>query len=127
MENESRADFKERLKTAMKLRGIRAVDIVEGTGIPKGAVSYYIAGKSQPKADRLHIISRYLDVSEAWLLGYDVPMEMTVMQRKNDDIVKIIAHMKEDPRFFEMISMLSELSPEQYDSLIAVISALRKK
>ena len=42
----------ERLREAMNHRGIRAVDLSEKTGIPKGAISYYMSGKSRPKADR---------------------------------------------------------------------------
>lgn len=123
----ARAEFKDRLSAVMKLKGIRAVDIVENTDIPKGAISYYIAGKSQPKADRLYVLAKYLNVSEAWLLGYDVPMERTAEQKKNDDLVKIIAQMRKDPKFFGIVSMLAELPSEQYDSLTTIISALGKK
>jgi transcriptional regulator with XRE-family HTH domain len=127
MDQKTRVEFKERLKAVMELKGIRAVDIVENTDIPKGAISYYISGKSQPKADRLYILAKYLNVSEAWLLGYDVPMERTAEQKKNDDLVKIIAQMRKDPKFFGIVSMLAELPSEQYDSLTTIISALGKK
>lgn len=126
MEN-IRAEFKDRLTAVMKMKGIRAVDIVENTDIPKGAISYYISGKSQPKADRLYILAKYLNVSEAWLLGYEVPMERTAEQKKNDDLVKIIAQMRKDPKFFDIVSKLAELPSEQYDSLTTIISALGKK
>jgi transcriptional regulator with XRE-family HTH domain len=127
MEEKTRAEFKDRLKAVMDLKGIRAVDIVEHTDIPKGAISYYIAGKSQPKADRLYVLAKYLNVSEAWLLGYDVPMARTAEQKKNDDLVKIIAQMRKDPKFFDIVSKLAELPVEQYDSLTTIISALGKK
>lgn len=127
MNQKTRVEFKERLKAVMELKGIRAVDIVENTDIPKGAISYYISGKSQPKADRLYILAKYLNVSEAWLLGYDVPMERTAEQKKNDDLVKIIAQMRKDPKFFGIVSKLAELPAEQYDSLTTIISALGKK
>lgn len=120
-------EFKDRLKAVMELKGIRAVDIVENTDIPKGAISYYISGRSQPKADRLYVLAKYLNVSEAWLLGYDVPMERTAEQKKNDDLVRIIAQMRRDPKFFGIVSMLAELPEEQYDSLTTIISALGKK
>lgn len=127
MTEKVRVEFKERLKSVMQIKGIRAVDIVENTDIPKGAVSYYIAGKSQPKADRLYVLAKYLNVSEAWLLGYDVPMERTAEQKKNDDLVKIIAQMRKDPKFFGIVSLLADLPAEQYDSLTTIISALGKK
>ncbi len=127
MEEKNRAEFKDRLKYAMDIRGIRAVDIVENTDIPKGAVSYYLSGKSQPKSDRLYVLAKYLSVSEAWLLGYDVPMTRSAEQKKNDDLVKIIAQMRKDSKFFDIVSMLAELPTEQYDSLTTIISALGGK
>lgn len=127
MEENNRVEFKKRLKHAMDIRGIRAVDIVENTDIPKGAISYYIAGKSQPKADRLYVLAKYLNVSEAWLLGYDVAMDRTAEQKKNDDLVKFIALMRKDSNFFDIVSMLADLPAEQRDSLRTIISALRNK
>ena len=71
-------EFKDRLKQALKIRNMKAVDLVELTKIPKGAISYYLNGKSTPKADRLFLICKALDVSEAWMLGYDVEMEVSI-------------------------------------------------
>ena len=127
MMEKTRVEFKERLKAVMDLKKIRAVDIVENTDIPKGAISYYISGKSQPKAERLYVLAKYLNVSEAWLLGYDVAMERTEEQKKNDDLVKIIAQMRRDPKFFDIVSKMAELPAEQYDSLTTIISALGEK
>lgn len=72
---ERQAELKIRLNEALIVRNMRASDLSERTKIPKGAISYYLSGKSQPKADRLHLIAKALDVSEAWLLGFDVSME----------------------------------------------------
>jgi transcriptional regulator with XRE-family HTH domain len=45
------------------------------TKIPKSAMSQYISGSFEPKQDRIYLIAQALSVSEAWLMGYDVPME----------------------------------------------------
>jgi transcriptional regulator with XRE-family HTH domain len=127
MKEKARAELKERLHTAMKLKGIRAVDLVEQTGVPKGAISYYLAGRSQPKADRLHVLAKALDVSEAWLLGYDVPMARTAEQKKNDDLVAVIAKLRKDPDFFEVVSILASLKPAEYASIKQILSALGDK
>ena len=124
---ERREEFRTRLNNALTERGLRAVDLCERTGIPKGAISYYLSGKSQPKADRLYEISKALDVSEAWLLGYDVPMERTAEQKKNDDIVRVVAMLRKDPEFFEIVSLLGELPSEQYASIKSLILALAHK
>lgn len=75
-------EFKDRLKKALEIRNMKAVDLCEKTKIPKGAISYYLAGKSTPKADRLYLICKALDVSEAWILGYDVEMERDLNENK---------------------------------------------
>lgn len=65
----------QRLKKAMEARNLRQIDLVEKTGIPKSALSQYISGKFLPKQNRLSILAEALNVSETWLIGYDVPME----------------------------------------------------
>ena len=121
------SEFKLRLREALKVRNMKATELSKKTKVPEGAISYYLAGKSQPKGDRLHILCVALNVSEAWMLGYDIPMERSEEQRKNDDLVKIIAQMRKDPKFFTIVSKLAELPTEQYDSLTTIISALGKK
>lgn len=116
-----------RLREALEKRNMKAADLSKKTGVPEGAISYYLSGKSQPKGDRLHTLCVALNVSEAWMLGYDIPMERTLEQKKNDDLVKIIAQIRRDPKFFEIVSKLAELPNEQYDSLTTIISALGKK
>ncbi len=125
--DERPAELKERLREAMTARNMKAVELSEKTGVPKGAISYYLAGKSQPKADRLHKLGIALDVSEAWLLGFDVPMQRTEAQKKNDDLVKVIAQLRKDAEFFEVVQLLAELPAEQYASIKNIISALGKK
>ena len=49
-------------------------DLCQITKIPKSAISQYISGAFEPKQDRVYLISKALNVSEAWLMGFDVPM-----------------------------------------------------
>ena len=119
--------LKDRLREALDKRSMRPVDLCNKTGIPKGAVSYYLAGKSEPKADRLYIIGKALEVSEAWLMGYDVPAARTPEQKKNDDLVKVVAQLRKDPEFYEVVSLLAQLPAEQYASVKTIVSALVNK
>ena len=64
-----------RLYKALSVKGMKQTDICNITGIPKSAMSQYIKGSFEPKQDRIYLLSQALDVSEAWLMGYDVPME----------------------------------------------------
>ena len=75
MSNE-RVELKYRLKEALELREKKSIDLVKDLNIPKSAVSQYLSGRSQKMdSDRMHAICIYLDVSEPWMMGYDVPME----------------------------------------------------
>ena len=75
METEKRASCSERLSLALSLRGMKQAELCAITGIPKSAVSQYISGEFKPKQNRVFLIAKALGVDEAWLMGYDVPME----------------------------------------------------
>ena len=76
--------FKERLIEAMELRGFNAVDICERLAIPASTMSNYMTGRMTPKTKRIMALASLLDVSEAWLLGYDVPMERNAESKKQE-------------------------------------------
>lgn len=65
----------DRIKEGMAARGLRQTDIIEKTGINKGALSSYISGRYEPKQNNIYLIAKALNVNEAWLMGADVPME----------------------------------------------------
>lgn len=80
-----KGETKDRLKEALNLRGMKQSELVEKTGIDKGQISSYIAGKYSPKQNNLYLIAKALSVDEAWLMGYDVAME-----RKDDKDIHVI-------------------------------------
>lgn len=129
MENkkERQDEFKNRFALALELRGVRAIDLSDKTSIPKGAISYYLAGKSQPKADRLYKIATALDVSEAWLLGYAVPMDRTAESKKNDQLAGLIVKLRSDADFYEVVSMLAQLQPADRAAVHQLLVALNNK
>jgi len=124
---DNKVELKERLRQAMNLRRVKAVELSERTGIPKGAISYYLAGKTEPKSDRIYLISKALDISEAWLLGYNVEMERTAGQKKNDKLAQLVARMRRDDDFYNSVSALADLSPEQYKSVAGLLSTMIQK
>ena len=68
------ANTNERIKEALALRGMTAADLSRKTGIGKGLISRYLHGEVVPKQSKIAVIARALEVSPAWLLGYDVNM-----------------------------------------------------
>ena len=67
--------FKDRLTEAMKLRGIRASELAQRTGLSKARISQYVNGKFVPKSDAILLIAEALGVSELWLLGKTSDMD----------------------------------------------------
>lgn len=65
----------ERIKEGLEARNMKQSDLAEKTKISKGALSSYITGRYIPKQNNIYLIARALNVSEAWLMGHDVPME----------------------------------------------------
>ena len=127
MAQELKATLKDRLRLALIEADMKPIELSERTGIPKSMLSYYLNGKTKPKADRIYIISKVLGVSEAWLLGYDVPKNRTAEQKKNDDLVQVIAKLRKDPEFFEVVSKLASLPAAEYASIKQLLSALGNK
>lgn len=69
------ATIAERMKEAMSLRGMKQSDLVSLTGIGKSSISTYLTGEYEPKQRNIYKIALALNVSEAWLMGYDVPVK----------------------------------------------------
>lgn len=89
-----------RLRQVMSERNLKQVDVISlskvhqkelGVKLGKSALSQYINGKSTPDQEKLVLLARTLGVSEAWLMGYDVPM-VNNQQPSSHDIDNIIAN-----------------------------------
>lgn len=70
----NRKETSERLAELMQVYGLKQSDIAKRTGMPKSAISMYCSGARKPPQNRLTEIADAFGVSEAWLMGYDVPM-----------------------------------------------------
>lgn len=119
--SEKKAELKDRLQEALDLREKKSVDLVKDLKIPKSAVSQYLSGKSQNMdSERLYSICKYLDVSEPWMMGYNVPIE-----RQKAQIEEKPVEMAE--RHFEMLmdEDLAEIF-EEFKSLDATQKKLVK-
>lgn len=73
-----------RLNKIMAERNLRQVDILERVKpfcikydikMNKSDLSQYVSGKVEPSQEKLVVLGMALNVSEAWLMGFDVPME----------------------------------------------------
>lgn len=83
--------FKDRINMYMRITGSRITDIARLTSIEKGTISAYANGRYKPKQQRVQEIADALNVSSAWLDGYDVPMEETGTSLKPLPIVGTVS------------------------------------
>jgi len=64
----------ERLQYALDIRNMKQADLANITHIGKSSISTYLTGEYEPKQKNIYKIANALNVSEAWLMGYDVPI-----------------------------------------------------
>ena len=125
--NKRSATTAERLREAMQAAGKKQVDLVRDTKLNRGTISRYLSGEVEPRQDAAHKLAVALNVSEMWLWGYDVPMQRTPEQKKNDALVGIVQQLRRDPDFLDVVQVLAELPADQYDSIKQLLTTLRKK
>ncbi len=114
--------FSNRLNEAMQLRDIRAVDLVKETGISKSRISQYVNGIYEAKQTALYLLAKALNVSEAWLMGYDVPMDRANAVESTEGIA-------EDPftdELYKKISLLDDEDKGKVDGFVSGLLATNK-
>lgn len=110
----------------MHIKNINQVDLCQRTGIPKSSMSMYLSGERSPRQNRLSQIAEKFNISEAWLMGYDVPMERTdslsdetLSQKDKRDILDIISSTKAELLSQEELMFDGDpASPEAIESII---------
>lgn len=113
--------FKDRLNKAMALRGMKAIDLSEKTGISKARISQYVNGIYTPKSKSTYIIAQALNVSETWLMGIDVPMES--MRTENANATSDSA---KSALVKEIIEKLAKLTPNNQQVVVDLIETMLK-
>lgn len=108
--------FHKRLKYAIDLSGFTQTDLCKKTNIPKSAMSQYLSGSFKPKDNRTYLLAKALDVDEAWLMGYDVPMNGN----------KSANHTNSN-RLNTFIDLCSQLNDDELDIIETLIDSLLSK
>lgn len=103
-----------RIKKGLREKGMSQQDLVRATGLPKSAISQYVSGKYVPTQTPTYLIAKALNVSEAWLMGYDVPMERT------ECIKRIVT--PEEKSVLDAYNSLSDTSKKSVQQYIKFLS-----
>lgn len=81
------SNFANRLKEA--LGDVSLTDFGKRIGLSKQAISTYVTGARVPKRPVIATIATYLNVDEAWLIGYDVPKQRYTPNYSFDNVKNI--------------------------------------
>ncbi len=112
-----KSSFSNRLKEAMRINGMKQIDIINKSKllndtdvkISKTDLSQYVNGKTSPGQKKLYLLAKVLNVSEAWLLGYNVnsdrPTDEERQLSQNKQI--IAAHIDDDVTDEEMKQIIN--------------------
>lgn len=63
--------FSDRLKHAMKIANVKAIDLARLIDVDRSTISNYLNNKYEPKADKTYLIAKALNVSVSWLMGFN--------------------------------------------------------
>ena len=114
----------ERLKLIMDAKQIRQIDILNaakpfcqkyGVKLERNDLSQYVSGKVLPGQDKLTILGLALNVSEAWLMGFDVPMEREIVPAAQEE---------GNERITELVELFKLLSKTEQEIIIRQIKGL---
>ncbi len=112
-----------RIEEALRLRGVKQVELVEKTGIKKASINHWIKQRYQPKQDSVYKMARALDVSELWLAGYDVPMERAPEQIKADKLATLIHQLRANDNLIRLMTYAVKLNDKQ----LIIIESMMKE
>jgi len=119
-----------RLRQLLKERNLKQIDIINlalpfckkyDIKLGKNDLSQYVSGKVSPGQDKLYILSLALNVSEAWLMGFDVPRERVQEENHLMEKLNITA---DDELFSEFKSLYQRLTPSQKELVVAAMRDL---
>ena len=108
--SEQKVSCGQRIKEALLLRGMKQQDLVRLTGIGKSGISQYISGKFVPRQNATYAIAKALNVSEAWLMGFDVPIQ------RGETIKTVVTEEERD--FLKMFNKLDDSDKEHLKNYI---------
>ena len=102
-------EFNIRLRSALDIREMKAIELAEKIGLARGTISRYLSGEMVPKSKRIYAIAQVLKVQPAWLIGYDVPMEEPVSHPEYVSSIQEMFDQLNDDEQRTVMTMLSAL------------------
>lgn len=98
------AEFKDRLKEVLKIKGIKPAELSKLTNIPKSSISRYLSGGYRANQKNVYIISKALNINPLYIMGVsdDISMPNLKQTKNQESMIKT-----------EILSIIENLSDEQ--------------
>ena len=120
------SSFASRLNKAMELKNMKQSELVEKTGITKGAISQYLKGEYEPKQINLYKISKALQVNPVWLMGKEVDMESGENSYYlNNDVRKLAQELFDNRELKLVMDSSRKLSKKSLIDLKNIIDSMK--
>jgi transcriptional regulator with XRE-family HTH domain len=122
--------FINRLKSVMKERKITQTELAKRTGIRQSSISDWLNDRYDPKQDKVYIIAKALNVSPAWLLGYDenIPTnEQSSNYYLDAETAEYAEMLRTRPEMRMLFSASRGISKEDMEKAVEYIELLKLK
>jgi transcriptional regulator, XRE family len=114
----------------MKERKITQTELAKRTGIRQSSISDWLNDRYEPKQDKVYIIAKALNVSPAWLLGYDenIPTnEQSTNYYLDAETAEYAEMLRTRPEMRMLFSASRGISKEDMEKAVEYIELLKLK
>lgn len=111
------ATFSERLKIALINKNMKQTVLAYRLGVDRSYISNYLSGKYSARPETIAKMAKILDVSEAWLCGFDVPMHEKSQVTEDEPLKEYIVFHRNGK------NVKVKLTPEQQKIFDALVSS----
>ena len=118
------ATFSDRLKEGLELRHITKADLARLSGIGKSSLTHYEKGDWEGKQDKVYKLAKALNVSEAWLMGFDVPPDRDQLP-VNEKQPSVTEGLSEDEAM--LIAAYRALPPDERQHVLSLLRSIAER
>ena len=104
------SSFQSRLRGGLDSKGMTQSELSKQSGVSKSSISRYLSGAWEAKQDAVYLLAQALDVSEAWLMGYDVPMDRNAALAEKDNTIQLPSNIIPVPPASKTVPLLGTIA-----------------
>ena len=108
---------------------ITQTELAKRTGIRQSSISDWLNNRYEPKQDKVYLLANALNVSPAWLLGYDEPdMQKTKDGYYTDrEAAEFAEYLRTRPGARMLFSAAKDITKEEMEEAVKYIEFLKSK